>query len=83
MQQPPGPFFDEASAHVILRCLRRRPLLGTWLCETKRSVLYALPPLPRTGVCESPPSLALRFDLRAYFHQSGIRFFSFATCFVS
>lgn len=29
------------------------------------------------------PSLALRFGLRAYFHQSGIRFFSFATCFVS
>ena len=49
MQQPPGPFFDEASAHVILRCLRRRPLLAHGFAKQSAVLLYALPALPRAG----------------------------------
>lgn len=54
MKQPPGPFFDEASAHVILRCLRRRPPFATRFAA-QRAVCYT--PCRRCrgqGVCESP-----------------------------
>lgn len=61
MKQPPGPFFDEASAHVILRCLRRRPLLAHGFAK-QSAVCYT--PCRRCrgqGVCESPvPRPALR-----------------------
>ena len=58
--ESPGPgsrrglFFDEASAHVILRCLRRRPLLAHGFAK-QSAVCYT--PCRRCrgqGVCESP-----------------------------
>lgn len=73
MKQPPGPFFDEASAHVILRCLRRRPPFATRFAA-QRAVCYT--PCRRCrgqGVCEStrPSPCASACGLTSTNQESG------------
>ena len=82
MQQPPGPFLMRPRPMLSCAACCDGPLLPHALRRNAQCVIRPAAVAADRAYVKAP-SLALRSGLRAYFHQSGIRFFSFATCFVS